>query len=97
MCGGRCRPAEDRPSTLLLRPCHDRAVGETMVLPARSPRRPALEADGWVVVARSVGARLDADIIDHQRLLMLIAEASGSVRELGDTDMDAVLHLDTTR
>lgn len=90
------RPVADRLSTLVLPPCHDRAVEETIVLPAQSPRRPALEADGWVVLARSFGAQLDSDIIDHQRLLMLVAEASGSVRELGDTDVDAVLRLDTT-
>ncbi|MEG8034486.1 hypothetical protein QP157_03860 [Sphingomonas sp. LR61] len=69
-------------------------MGETIVLPAKAPRRAALEADGWVVVARSFGAKLDSDSINHQRLHTLIAEAGVSVRELGNVDVTAVLRLD---
>jgi GNAT superfamily N-acetyltransferase len=69
-------------------------MGETIVLPAQEPRRVALEADGWVIVARSFGAQLNAGSIDDQRLRALVAGADGSVRELGDADVDAVLHLD---
>jgi hypothetical protein len=71
-------------------------VGEIIVLPVQAPRRAALEAEGWVVVARSFGAQLDSDHINCERLQALVAEADGTVRELGDTDVDAVLHLDAT-
>ncbi|WP_420367187.1 acetyltransferase [Curtobacterium sp. L1-20] len=45
-------------------------------------------------MARSFGAQLHSDGINDQRLHALIAGAGGSVRELGDADVDAVLHLD---
>lgn len=64
------------------------------MLPAQAPRRAELEADGWVVVARSFGAALDADSINAQQLHALVAEADGRVWELGDADVDAVLNLD---
>jgi GNAT superfamily N-acetyltransferase len=69
-------------------------MGETLVLPAHASRRAQLEADGWVVVARSFGAQLDSGRIDRQRLQALVARAERSVRELVDADVEAVLHLD---
>jgi GNAT superfamily N-acetyltransferase len=69
-------------------------MGEMIVLPAQSPRRAELEAQGWTVAARSFGAQLDSDHIDRQRLSELVAAAGESVRELGATDVDAVLELD---
>lgn len=71
-------------------------MGETSVLPAQAQRRAELEANGWVVVARSFGAQLDSDSIDHQRLHTLTAEVGVSLRELGDADVDAVLRLDAS-
>lgn len=75
-------------------PCQDQTMGETMVLPAQTSRRAELEADGWVVVARSFGAQLDSGRIDRQRLQALVAKSEGSVRELADADVESVLHLD---
>ncbi|MDN3480132.1 acetyltransferase [Curtobacterium sp. APC 4022] len=69
-------------------------MGETIVLPAQSPRRTELEALGWAVVARSFGAQLDAERIDEQRLRALAVGAPGSVRALAAADVDAVLALD---
>ena len=60
-------------------------------------RRGELEADGWRVVHRSWGARLDADRVDVGLLRGLVGrvEASGAtVRELGPADVEAVLALD---
>lgn len=69
-------------------------MAETVVLPAQTPRQAKLEADGWVVVARSFGAQLNSDRIDRQRLHALVAKAEGSVRELAAADIEAVLRLD---
>ena len=74
--------------------CDHRVMGETIVLPAQSPRRTELEALGWAVVARSFGAQLDAERIDEQRLRALVVGAPGSVRALAAADVDAVLALD---
>lgn len=69
-------------------------MGEKIVLPAGAPERVELEAGGWTVVARSFGAQLDADRIDHARLSALVSRAAGTVRELDAGDVDAVLRLD---
>jgi GNAT superfamily N-acetyltransferase len=47
-------------------------------------------------VARSFGARLDADRVDRERLRALAAggRADASIRELGEDDVDGVLALD---
>ncbi|WP_083402953.1 GNAT family N-acetyltransferase [Curtobacterium sp. MCBA15_008] len=69
-------------------------MGESIVLLIQAPRRAALEAEGWVVVARSFGAQLDSNSINVERLQAMVAQAEGTVREITDTDVDAVLHLD---
>ncbi len=53
-------------------------------------------ADGWTVVARSWGARLDAGRVDLDALRVLAggARGLGDLRELGPGDVDAVLALD---
>ncbi|WP_258132255.1 hypothetical protein [Microbacterium sp. MYb62] len=70
----------------------------TIVLPAGSARRDLLSARGWRVIARSFGARLDAALIDRNRLTRLVRRIDGraSVRELGTDDVEAVLTLDST-
>jgi hypothetical protein len=66
------------------------------VMPADAPERSDLEGQGWAVVARSFGAQLDAHAVDQPRLQGLVARTAdvGSVRELSQADVDAVLALD---
>ncbi|MCJ1714973.1 GNAT family N-acetyltransferase [Curtobacterium sp. VKM Ac-2922] len=69
-------------------------MGETIVVPAQSVEHITRESQGWVVVARSFGAHLDAARIDRPRFRQLVADAVCTVRELGPADVDAVLRLD---
>jgi len=65
-------------------------------MPANAPGRAELEAQGWVIKARSFGARLDPEHVDQERLTEFIDQVEGiaSVRELSEQDVDAVLALD---
>jgi GNAT superfamily N-acetyltransferase len=69
---------------------------DVIVLRADDPQCTRLEAYGWVVVARSWGAELDAATVDRVKLSNLIddARALGVVREMGVEDVDAILDLD---
>ncbi|TIH33871.1 GNAT family N-acetyltransferase [Subtercola vilae] len=69
---------------------------ERRVVKTDSPDRPELEAAGWVVIARSWGARLETDNRSIERLAILIdrVNAIATIRELGPTDAGAVLALD---
>ncbi|GAA4193637.1 hypothetical protein GCM10022288_27730 [Gryllotalpicola kribbensis] len=69
---------------------------DVRVMRADDPQRAHLEADGWVAIARSWGAALDLGRADPEELsgLAARADALGSVRELGQEDVDAVLELD---
>lgn len=66
------------------------------VLRVDAPERPHLERTGWVVVARSWGAGLDAAACDRRQLQALVARAEdlGGVRVLTPDDVEAVLALD---
>jgi predicted GNAT family acetyltransferase len=67
----------------------------TAVVRDDDPRRAALEADGWTVVATSFGAELTADGADVTALHALVdAVAPVVVRPLGDGDAEAALDLD---
>ena len=66
------------------------------VIRADSPLRAGLEAEGWIVVARSWGAGLvvEAETGDHLARLVERAASVVSLRELDPGDADAVLALD---
>lgn len=68
------------------------------MLPAAAPERAGLEAAGWRVTARSFGAQLDAENIDHVALRRTVARVTSEapVRPLGHGDVDAVLALDAS-
>lgn len=68
-----------------------------VVMRATDPRRAELEAEGWVVLARSWGAQLTASTASVDTLTALVqrAYAHGHVREIEQTDIAAVLALDT--
>ncbi|WP_454051703.1 GNAT family N-acetyltransferase [Cellulomonas sp. Marseille-Q8402] len=68
----------------------------SLVLRADDPRVAVHVAAGWTVVARSWGARLDADAADHGLLRSSAARPAdhGSARALRPDDRDAVLALD---
>lgn len=70
--------------------------GDVRILRADSPERAALERAGWVVVAHSWGARLEASRSDRRSLRELAARADpyGGVRRLTVEDMPGALALD---
>ncbi|WP_149204130.1 GNAT family N-acetyltransferase [Actinotalea subterranea] len=71
-------------------------TSQTRVLRSDDPGLQALEREGWVVVARSWGARRDTATCDRQHLEALAgrANATGTVRALTTHDVGAVLALD---
>ncbi|WP_440708725.1 N-acetyltransferase family protein [Herbiconiux sp. YIM B11900] len=69
---------------------------ERRVVRADSPGRSELDAQGWVVIARSWGAGLVLDEERRQRVRHLVNRAHPlvSVREVTASDVEAVLALD---
>lgn len=66
------------------------------IIRADAPERERLEGDGWVVVAHSWGAQLDARACDVNALrrLAMHAEPLGGVRPLTAADLPGILALD---
>jgi hypothetical protein len=71
-------------------------VGSKIVVPASSPRARAALARGAQVIARSWGARLDADTVDPRRLdeILRTVDDLAVLRELTADDVPEVLRLD---
>ncbi len=70
--------------------------GSQIVVRADDADRSRLEADGWIVVARSWAAQLDSSHVDEDGLLLRVQRGSvhGQVREIADSDVTSVLALD---
>jgi GNAT superfamily N-acetyltransferase len=69
-------------------------MSEPIVVQAQDPERERLEHEGWVAIARSFGAQLDADRVDRARLGALTIRDDVSIRALGPDDVPAVIELD---
>ena len=69
---------------------------EPVIARSDDPRVARLAEEGWIVTARSWGARLDAADADPARLRALVARVAGSavLRELGPDDVPRILALD---
>lgn len=85
--------ADHSPSTKQAQP---HQVREDIVLRADNPRRAKLEVEGWVMVARSWAASLDAASADMDVVDRAVARSAGHglIREITDFDVAAVLELD---
>lgn len=70
---------------------------EQIVVRSDSPKLPGLQADGWVVTARSWGAQANASDVDTDALAALAVRGRdhGVIREMNDADLRAVLELDS--
>ncbi|MDP9738162.1 acetyltransferase [Curtobacterium sp. 260] len=71
-------------------------MGNVVVMRAEDARRRELESEGWVVIARSFGARLEAADVDQTVLQEQIGKISDPVQltELDAGDANMILELD---